>query len=84
MTAGVKAHITKKSNQAYELVLHLIIAGEKKPIYTRVFKNTFAEAVDLGREKIERIVLREKQKKRFSFRLKFLSFSLRGKKNESI
>lgn len=80
LTAGVREHITKKSNQAFEVILHLIIPGAKKPIYSRVFRNTFTEAVDLSRKKIERVVVRGKNQKKFSFRLKLPGLKFLGRR----
>ena len=34
LTVGVRQHITKRSNQAYELVVHLVVPGKKHPIYS--------------------------------------------------
>jgi len=60
LTVGVREHVTKKSNQAYEVILHLIIPKVKKPIYARVFRNSFPEAVDIVKDKVERTVLKRK------------------------
>jgi len=75
LTVGVHERITKKSNQAHEIFLHLTIPGVKKMVYIKVFKNYFNEAVDIAREKLERIVLKNKEKRRFSFKLPRLPFS---------
>jgi len=74
LTFGVKEHITKKSNQAFEIILHLFIPSNKKPIYVHVFKNSFLEAVDIAESKIERIVLKDKEKRSFRFKLPKISF----------
>jgi len=60
LTVGVKQHITKKSNRAYELLAHLIAPGKKRPIYAKVFRNSLEEAVNLAKEKIERQLLKPK------------------------
>jgi ribosome-associated translation inhibitor RaiA len=69
LTVGVKEHITKKSNQAFELVMRLFIPDSKKPVYVRVFKNSFIEAVDLAEGKVEGIVTKEKDRHWFKFRI---------------
>lgn len=70
LTVGIKEHITKKSNQAFEIIFHLILHGNKKPIYARVWNNSFSVAVDNAEDKIERIVIRRKEKGlKFKFRL---------------
>jgi len=74
LTVGVRQHITKRSNQAIEMILHMIIPGAKKPVYVKLFKNNFNEAVDLGREKLERIVLKRKGRG-FKFNLKVPSIN---------
>lgn len=83
LTVGVKQKITKKSNQAVEIILHLILVGTKKPIYVKVAKNNFNEAVDISRGKLERIVLKKKDKSRkFRFKMPVLKI-FRRKNNES-
>lgn len=77
LTIGVKEHITKKSNQAFEVILHLFVPKNKKPIYVHVFKNSFLEAVDVAESKVERIVLKDKEKRFFSFRIPKISFKKR-------
>lgn len=70
LTIGVRQHITKKSNQAFEVIFHLILQGVKRPIYVRVFENSFDNAVDKAEEKIERLVVKTKERKsRFRFKL---------------
>lgn len=71
LTVGINLHINKRSNQACEAIVHLEIPNVKKPIYTRVSKNTFAEAVDISKDKIERIVVKTKDKKSLKFKIKF-------------
>lgn len=81
MTVGVKQHITKKSNQAYEVIIHLNRPEAKnKPIYVRITKDRLADAVDIAREKIERIILKKKEKRQF--KLKFPSFKFRKEKSK--
>jgi len=76
LTVGVRQHITKKSNQAYEVVLHLFIPQTKKPIYTKVFRNSLLEALDISKEKIERVVVRQKEKGKGKFHLSVPRISL--------
>lgn len=64
LTVGVKQHITKKSDQAFEIIFHLVVQGAKKPIYVRTFGNSFNEAVDKAEAKIERIVVKSKERGR--------------------
>lgn len=81
LTVGVKQKITKKSNQAVEIILHLILVGAKKPVYVRVAKNNFNEAVDISRGKLERIVLKNKDKGG-KFKLKMPAFKIFKRKND--
>ncbi|MDH4358761.1 MAG: hypothetical protein OEV37_02335 [Candidatus Berkelbacteria bacterium] len=83
LTVGLKQHITKKSNQAYEIIIHLIIPSVKRSVYVKVFKNSFTEAVDVAKDKVEDIVIKRKNKK-LSLRFKVPKFSLGflRKKNE--
>jgi ribosome-associated translation inhibitor RaiA len=81
LTVGVREHITKRSNQAHEIILHLTIPDVKKPIYVKVFANSFVEAVDIARAKLERIVLRRKEKG-FRFRFKPPRLNFFRRKNE--
>lgn len=67
LTVGVREHITKKSNQAFEVILHLYIPKNKRPIYVRVFKNSFLEAVDIAESKVERVVTKDKDRRWFKF-----------------
>jgi len=70
LTIGVKQHITKRSNQAIEVVLHAVVSKIKKPFYVRAFRNGFNEAVDIAKDKLERMVLKGKDKdRRFKFKL---------------
>jgi len=70
LTIGVKQHITKKSNQAFEVIFHLILQGVKRPIYVRVYEDSFDNAVDKAEEKVERSVVKIKEKgSRFRFKL---------------
>jgi len=83
LTVGVKQHITKKSNQAFEVIIHLFIPKVKKPVYVRVIKNSLADAIDIIREKIERIVLKKKDKKQFKFKLKLPKLGLKKTNEDS-
>jgi ribosome-associated translation inhibitor RaiA len=62
-TVGVRGHITKKSNQAYEIVAHLIVPGRKRPIYSKIYRQSLEEAVNKAREKIERQLIKTKDKR---------------------
>ena len=62
LTVGVREHITKRSNQAFEIILHLIQPKVKKPIYVRVTGNDFRSAADCGKEKLERIIIKRKDR----------------------
>lgn len=77
LTFGVKEHITKKSNQAFEIILHLFIPKNKRPIYIRVFKNSFLEAVDIAESKVERIVTKDKERHFLKFRIPKISLKKR-------
>jgi len=77
MTVGIKQHITKKSNQAFEVIVHLNAVKIKKPIYVRIIKNNLTEAIDVVKAKIERIVLKAKDKRKF--KLKMPRFALKRK-----
>jgi ribosome-associated translation inhibitor RaiA len=77
LTVGIKQHITKKSNQAYEIIIHLYSPKMKRPVYVRVVKNSLADAVDIVREKIERIVLKKKGKRELKFKIKFPKLRLK-------
>jgi ribosome-associated translation inhibitor RaiA len=78
LTVGVKERVTKRSNQAYEVVVHLSQPGIKKPIYVKVSGNDFKVAVDLAKEKVERIVLKNKERGFLRFRIP--KINLRRKK----
>jgi len=82
LTVGVREHITKRSNQAYEILIHLDSPKTKRPYYAKTFGNSFTESVDSARDKIERIVLRLKEKKGFKFKIKLPSFKFSNRKNE--
>lgn len=69
LTVAVRENVTKRSNQAFEVIAHLVVVKLKKPIYIRTYKNTFTEAVDVVRDKIERAVVKNKEKSG-KFRLK--------------
>lgn len=69
MTVGVKQHITKKSNQAFEIIMHLNTPKTKRAVYVRLTKDNLADALDQIREKIERIVLKKKSKRQIKFKL---------------
>ncbi len=77
LTIGVREHITKRSNQAYEIILLLVRPGFKKPIYVKVSGNDFRNAVDKAKDKIERIVI--KKKERGFLRLRIPKIRFRGK-----
>jgi len=62
LTVGVKLHITKKSDQAYEIVFHAQIPGLKKHTYFKVFKNNFIEAADIARDRADRILTKRLKK----------------------
>jgi ribosome-associated translation inhibitor RaiA len=80
LTVGVKQHITKKSNQAYEVIIHLYHPNMKRPVYVRVVQNSLSDAIDIIREKIERIVLKKKGKRELKFKIKFPKLTLRKTK----
>lgn len=69
LTVGVRERITKRSNQAFEIILHLIQAKVKKPVYVRVSGNDFRSAVDAAKNKLERIVLKRKDRGLLRLRL---------------
>ncbi len=73
LTIGVRERITKKSNQAYEIILHLIKPGVKNPIYIRTFGNDFRTAVDVAKDKMERVVIKRKEKGLLHLRIPKLS-----------
>lgn len=75
MTVGIKQHITKKSNQAYEVITHVNTAQLKKPVYVKVFRNSLVEAINISREKIERIVVKTKEQRKLKFKLPSIKFS---------
>ncbi len=77
MTVGVRHKITKKSNQAYEIIIHLNSPKTKRAVYIRMTKDNLADALDISREKLERVVLKKKEKKQMKFKLPSLKF---GKK----
>jgi len=74
MTIGVKQHITKRSNQAFEIIVHLNSPTIRKPVYVRVFKSNLSDALDIAKEKIERIMLKKKSKKQIKFKLPKINF----------
>lgn len=82
MTVGVKQHITKKSNQAFEVITHVNTAQLKKPVYVKVFRNTLPEAINITREKIERIVVKTKEQRRLKFKLPSINFRRKSANNE--
>jgi ribosome-associated translation inhibitor RaiA len=77
MTVGVRHRITKKSNQAYEIIIHLNTPKTRRAVYIRIAKDNLPEAINQAREKMERIVLKKKDKKQF--KLKMPRLSLRKK-----
>jgi len=77
MTVGIKQHITKKSNQAYEIITHVNTPQMRRPVYVKVFRNSFIEAINISREKIERIVVKTKDQRKLKFKLPSIKF---GKK----
>jgi ribosome-associated translation inhibitor RaiA len=82
LTVGVREHVTKKSNQAYEVLLHLDTPGTKKPYYVRTYANGFTQAVDPAKDRIERMVLRLKERKGFKLKIPVPSFKFLKRKNE--
>lgn len=81
MTVGVRHRITKKSNQAYEIIIHLNTPKTRRAVYIRMAKDSLPDAVDQAREKVERIVLKKKDKRQF--KLKMPKISLRKKTDEN-
>lgn len=81
MTIGIKQHIIKKSNQAYEVITHINSPQMKQPVYVKVFRNSLVEAVNVSREKIERIVVKDKEQRKIKFKLPKLKF---GKKKADV
>lgn len=79
MTVGIKQHITKKSNQAFEVIVHGQIPN-LKPAYVRVFKNSFDEAINIAKDKTERLIIKNKDKG-FKFRLKVPKLSFLRKRD---
>ena len=77
LTVGVKEHITKKSNQAYEIILHLIRPGMKKAIYVKTYGNDFKGPVDKAKDKIERIVIKQKERGFMRLRIPRITFRRR-------
>lgn len=80
LTIGVEERITKKSNEAHQITVHLFIPGLKNPIYLKSFDDKFITAVDKARDRLERVVLKDKDKGKFKFKLRFPR--LRRKKEE--
>lgn len=83
-TIGIKEHINKRSNQAFEVFVHLQMPNfMRKPIYTHVAGDDFKVAVDKAKNRIERIVVKKKEKtRRFKFQIPKLSIR-RKKLDES-
>jgi ribosome-associated translation inhibitor RaiA len=79
LTVGIREHITKKSNQAYEIILHLVKTGVRKPIYIRTYGNDFRTAVDRAKDKIERIIIKKKERGLLRLRIPRLSFRRKAK-----
>jgi len=70
LTVGIREHITKKSNQAFEVIIHLVSPKIKKPVYVKIFRNDFTSAIDLAKDKIEGIIVKNKEKNpRFHFKI---------------
>ncbi len=84
LTVAVRENVTKRSNQAFEVIAHLIVPKLKRPIYVRIYKNTFTEAVDTVRDKIERTVVKNKEKSgRFKLKVPKVKIKLRfGRKKK--
>lgn len=84
LTVAVRENVTKRSNQAFEVIAHLIVPKLKRPIYVRTYKNTFTEAVDTVRNKIERTVVKNKEKTgRFNLKIPKVKINLRfGRKKK--
>lgn len=80
LTIGVEEKITKKSNEAHMITVHLFIPGLKNPIYLKSFDDKFITAVDSAKDKLERVVLKDKDKGKFKFKIRFPK--LRRKKEE--
>ncbi len=87
LTVAVRENVTKKSNQAFEIIAHLAVPKLKKPVYIRTYKNTFTEAVDTARDKVERVVVKSKEKSsKFRLRVPNVKFKIpfgRKKKEEN-
>ena len=74
MTVGIKQHITKKSNQAYKIITHINTSQLKNPVYVKVFRNSLIEAMNISRDKIERIVVRDKEERKLKFKIPSIKF----------
>jgi len=74
MTIGVRQNITKKSNQAFEVIVHLSWPKIKKPVYVRLVDVKLGDVMDKTKTKIERIVLKKKEKRQFKFKIPRLKF----------
>lgn len=74
LTVGIRERITKKSNQAYEIILHLARPGMKKAIYVKTSGNDFKGPVDKAKDKIERIVVKRKERGFMRLRIPKITF----------
>lgn len=81
MVVGVRQHITKKSNQAFEIIVRLSSVSLRNPIYIKTVNNDLADGLDVLREKLERIVLKKKDKRKFKLKLPRINFK-KDKKTE--
>ena len=79
ITVGVLQRITKKSNQAFEVVVHGDIP-RLKPVYVKVFRNSFDEAINIAKDKAERIIIKNKDKG-FKFKFKIPAIRFLGKRD---
>ena len=83
LTVGVREKITKKSNQAFEIILHLQIPNIKKAFYTSVSGNTFTESIDTAKGKLERLILKQKARRFPVLRFKMPKIKLKIRKNKN-
>lgn len=83
MTIGVEEKINKKLNQAHTVYIHLFVPKLKRPIYIKVYSDNFAQAVNTIKNKLERKIVRDKQRGKFKFKLPKIKFSFRQKEEEN-
>jgi len=84
LTVGIREHITKRSNQAFEVLIHLDVPKTKRPYYVRTFGNDFTEAVDIAKKKMERIILKLKEKKGLKLKISLPKIKIFNRKNEKL